>query len=254
MSRIVSSLKQIIEKEAFSPGYMGMVLNPFYFARKGLYKHVKALSGQITGRILDVGCGRKPYKNLFRYTEYIGIDIENPGHSHENEDIDIFYDGKTFPIPDANFDNVICNQVLEHVFTPDEFLKEINRVMKEGGNLLLTVPFVWDEHEQPYDYARYSSFGLKFLLEKNGFMVSQQIKSVNSIAVIFQLINAYINAYIFKKLMTKGKFFYYLALLFLIFPFNFAGSIFQRILPRNNDLYLDNIVLAKKINTPAISL
>ena len=61
---------------------------------------------------------------------------------------------------------MLCNQVLEHVFNPDEFLLKINRVLKNDGKLLLTVPFVWDEHEQPFDYARYSSFGLKALIEK----------------------------------------------------------------------------------------
>ena len=58
----------------------------------------------------------------------------------------------------------MCNQVLEHVFNPDDFVREIARVLKPGGALLLTVPFVWNEHEQPYDYARYSSFGLRAFL------------------------------------------------------------------------------------------
>jgi SAM-dependent methyltransferase len=66
--------------------------------------------------------------------------------------------------------------VLEHVFNPDDFLNEVNRVLKPSGKLLLTVPFVWDEHEQPYDYARYSSFGLRSLLEKHGFSIVKHEK------------------------------------------------------------------------------
>lgn len=242
MPSIRQSVKKLMQKEAFAPTALGTIVNPFYFARKGLHKNIQMLSGEISGKILDVGCGRKPYKNLFQYTEYIGIDIENPGHPHQEEDIDIFYDGKAFPLKDNEFDNIICNQVLEHVFTPDSFLKEINRVLKKDGKLLLTVPFIWDEHEQPNDFARYSSFGLKHLLEENGFTVCKQIKSVDNMSAIFQLINAYI----YKKLMTKGKIPYYLTLLLLIFPFNILGSIVSAILPSNEDLFLDNIILAQK--------
>ena len=75
-----------------------------------------------------------------------------------------------------SFDNVVCNQVLEHVFRPEVFLLEIHRVIKPGGNMLMSVPFIWDEHEQPWDYARYSSFGLKYLLENTGFEVIEQRK------------------------------------------------------------------------------
>jgi SAM-dependent methyltransferase len=242
MSTVKTKIKNVILREAFAPGLLGLALNPFYFARKGLYKNMKELSPLISGKILDVGCGRKPYKNLFQYSKYVGIDIENPGHPHTDEDIDIYYDGKSFPINDDEFDNVICNQVLEHVFTPDELLKEINRVLKKDGYLLLTVPFLWDEHEQPNDYARYSSFGLKFLLEKNGFAVQQHLKSVSTMAVIFQMFNAYVH----KKLMTKGRFLYYCTLFLIVFPTNVAGSIISAVLPKNDDLFLDNVVLAKK--------
>lgn len=236
-------IRKLINKETFNPSWVGMLVNPFYFARKGLYKGIRKSSEKISGRILDVGCGRKPYKELFSYTQYLGIDIDNPGHSHENEDVDIFYDGRKFPLDNDSFDSIICNQVLEHVFTPDELLQEINRVLRNDGYLLLTVPFVWDEHEQPNDYARYSSFGIKYLLEKNGFRIEHNEKSVNSLSVIFQLINAYF----YKKLMTRGKLLHYMAMLFLIFPVNLIGSIISGIFPDNDDLYLDNIILAKKI-------
>ena len=162
-------LKKYFYKQKFNPDILGLFINPFYFARRGLYINIRKYSSEISGRILDVGCGQKPYQGLFNFEKYIGMDIENEGHVHINEDIDVFYDGIKFPFNENNFDAIITNQVFEHVFNPDVFLKEIHRVLKYKGKLLLTVPFVWDEHEQPNDFGRYSSYGLKHELEKNGF-------------------------------------------------------------------------------------
>jgi ubiquinone/menaquinone biosynthesis C-methylase UbiE len=106
----------------------------------------------------------------------------------------IFYDSAHFPFADGEFDSALCSQVLEHVFTLDTFLAEINRVIKPGSKPLLTLPFVWDEYEQPYDFARYSSFGLKAFLERHGFEVLQQRKTLPDLRVIFQLVNGYLSS------------------------------------------------------------
>jgi len=107
----------------------------------------------------------------------------------------------------------------------------------------MTVPFVWDEHEQPYDYARYSSFGLQHILSKNGFEIIEHRKSNNGLEVIFQLINDYI----FKVTLTKSRYVNLLTTLLLMAPVNIIGLVVSSILPKNDDLYLDNIVLAKKV-------
>ena len=108
--------------------------------------------------------------------------------------------------------------------------------------MLLTVPFVWDEHEQPYDYAQYSSFGLRHLLEQNGFVILEHRKSMNDIRVIFQMMNAYT----YKKTIRGNFYLNPIVILILMAPFNIVGEILGWILPCNNDLYLDNIVLARK--------
>ena len=238
-----SILKYFI-REQFRPSILGVFINPFYFIRRNLYTNIKKLSGFISGKTLDVGCGQKPYESLFKSSEYIGMDIEVSGHDHATSKVDLFYDGKVFPVKDNEFDSIVCNEVLEHVFNPDDFVSEINRVLKLNGYLLITVPFIWDEHEQPYDYARYSSFGLKFLLEKQGFHIEKSIKSCNDLSVIFQLLNAYI----YKKIVKRRNIILFLLSLLLIIPFNIIGILFSKIFPKNNDLYLNNIILAKKIN------
>lgn len=100
---------------------MGLFTNPFYFARKRLYVHISELIKKLNGKILDVGCGQKPYRNLCNATEYIGLDIDTPLNRF-NKKADYFYDDKTMPFENNRFGGLICNQVFEHVFNSKEFL------------------------------------------------------------------------------------------------------------------------------------
>lgn len=235
-------LLKTLKKQAFFPGFLGLFTNPFYFARKGLYKHIQELAPQVKGTLLDVGCGQKPYRRLFNVNKYVGLEYDTP-QNRQSKKADHFYDGHTFPFQNDSFDNVISNQVLEHVFTPDQFLSEINRVLKKEGLFLLTVPFVWDEHEQPLDFARYSSFGLKYILENKGFEIIESRKSVDTIAVIFQLANDYL----YKTIVTRNTRLRRMLACLASIPCNLIGAILEKTLPPNKDLYLDNIVLARKI-------
>jgi SAM-dependent methyltransferase len=238
---MIKSLKQIIQKEQFEPTLLGVFLNPFFIARRGLLKSIRELGKNINGKTLDVGCGTKPYEKYFNCSEYVGLEIETT-LNRELKKADYFYNGKTFPFKDSEFDSVVTNQVLEHVFNPDEFLKEMNRVLKVEGKLLLTVPFVWDEHEQPYDYARYSSFGLKSLLEEHGFEVVKQQKSVNDFRVIIQLVNAYVYKKVHQLQLIRQ-----LTTISFCAVVNVIGLL-SALLPKNNDLYLDNVILARKVS------
>ena len=236
-----TKLKQLFEKEQFYPSLLGLFINPFYFARQGLVENIERFSLFVTGKTLDVGCGSKPYQKLFNVSEYIGLEIDSE-HNRKNKKADYFYQGDNFPFTDEEFDSVISNQVLEHIFNTDIFFSEINRVLKPQGVLLITVPFVWDEHEQPDDYARYSSFGLKYLLEKHGFKILEYRKSMNDVRIIFQLINAYL----YKKTVTSNQYINLITTILLMSSFNILGELLSRILPKNDDLYLDSIILAQK--------
>jgi SAM-dependent methyltransferase len=245
--KFIDEVKLILTREQFQPRFVALFTNPFYFARKGLYQHVESLSHFIEGKTLDVGCGQKPYKDLFHSSDYVGLELDLP-ENRASKQADYFYDGNVFPFADQSFDSVVANQVLEHVFNPAQFLTEIRRVIKDEGIILLTVPFVWDEHEQPFDYARYSSFGLKHLLNAHGFEILEFRKSMDDIRLIFQLINGFI----YKKALAENKFamnnkFVNLTLVaLLVAPFNILGELAAFIFPRNQDLYLDNIVVARK--------
>lgn len=235
-------MKRIIQREKFNPKFLGIFINPYYFNRRGLYKGVKENVHFLSGRLLDFGCGNKPYKDLLQVDEYIGLDIEESGHDHENEDIDVYYDGKTIPFEAEYFDSVFSSEVFEHVFELDSILKEINRVCKIDGHLLITVPFVWNEHEVPYDFGRYTSFGINYVLKENGFEVIKYSKTSNYIETLFQMWNTYLFQYILRKKWAQSLF-----TPFLISPITIVGILISKILPKNDSFFLNNVVVAKKI-------
>lgn len=236
-------LKEYCRRQMFFPGWLGVFVNPFYFARAGLRDAMIDLAPELTGRLLDVGCGTKPYRVLFTVDAYVGLDIDSDA-SRQRGVADHLYDGKTFPFGDGSFDAVLCNEVLEHVFNPDRFLEEIARVLKPGGKLLLTAPFVWDEHEQPYDYARYSSFGLRALLARQRLEIVQYKKLGADPSTIFQLANAYL----FKVIQGLPRPITLLLTATVMALINLLGLLARRLLPGNPDLFLDHAVLAEKLS------
>ncbi|MBL7699255.1 MAG: class I SAM-dependent methyltransferase [Chitinophagaceae bacterium] len=239
---IKSGLINFLQKQSFQPNLFGLFLNPFYFIRRGLFLNIKKMAPRLSGRLLDFGCGRKPYENLFSVDEYIGIDMENTGHEHKNSKIDVFYDGKNIPFPDNSFDSVFCSEVFEHIFNLDEIIVEIKRVMKTGGKMLITVPFAWHEHETPYDFGRYTSFGIKHLLDKHGFEVVEFQKSGNFARVHCQLTALYF----YSIINTKNKVLDFILRMLFIIPINVIGSILLILFPVNKTWYFNNVVLAVK--------
>lgn len=237
-------ISKIYKNQQYLVKPYSLVLNPFFIIRLGLYRSLKKNASLMNGRLLDFGCGSKPYQKLFVHVdEYIGLDMENPGHSHENEQIDVFYDGKTIPFPDAHFDSIFSSEVFEHIFELEASLSELNRVLKTNGQMLISVPFAWNEHEVPNDFGRYTSFGLKYLLEKSGFEIVNQEKTGHFAAVIAQ----YTALYIYELIKSKNKYLNMVSSMIFISPFILIGSILSFIMPRNRSLYFNNIILAKKV-------
>lgn len=225
----------------FLPNFRYVIRNPFYITRRHLYRNIQRLSGRFgQGMLLDIGCGTKPYQPLFVQTTYKGLDYRKAGEN-QNPHADYLYDGGRFPLKARMFEYALATEVLEHVFEPDLFIEEIARILKPGGFLLLTVPFMWDEHEQPYDYARYTSFGIKALLEKHGFQIVEQVKTGDYIETLGQLFCTYL-----YHVLSRHRITYKLSLPLLFAPIQVIAMALSKILPKNDGLYLDNIILCKK--------
>lgn len=117
-------------------------------------------------RVLDIGAGEAPYRELFFEHDYVTLDRADTMHSGA---VDIHGHADSIPVDDGSFDAVLCTQVLEHVAQPLDALSEFHRVLCPGGVLIATVPFVWEEHEAPFDYYRYTRYGIEHLAREVGF-------------------------------------------------------------------------------------
>ncbi len=118
--------------------------------------------------VLDVGAGDAPYRELFKHVNYMTSDWAESMHPGATA-ADVIAPADALPLEDETFQLVVCTEVLEHVPEPSAALSEFFRLLQPGGRLALTVPFVWELHELPHDYYRYTEPGLRYLLGKAGF-------------------------------------------------------------------------------------
>jgi SAM-dependent methyltransferase len=145
-----------------------------YLVRSSILRSLVLNLESLKGRLLDVGCGQSPYKPLLLSpngfaSEYIGLDLEaNPVHKNNP---DLLWDGNSIPLTDNYVDSVLLTEVLEHAPEPVLLLKEVSRVLKSGGRLFGTVPFLYPLHEVPWDFYRFTPFAIERFSKESGFNI-----------------------------------------------------------------------------------
>lgn len=239
----ISLLRENPNQIMFRTGFLGLLINPSYLIRAALYKAVSVAAVNMKGYILDFGCGSKPYAHLFVEADsYTGIDIEISGHDHQASQVDVFFDGANIPFPDEHFDGVVSFETLEHVFDIDHVAQEFHRVLKKDGQLLITIPFAWPEHEQPYDFGRYTCFGITTILAKHGFEIKQIQKTGGFFLAVSQLWIEYIRTLIFPR----SRAWRVIINMIFVFPVTALVIILNFFAPKNDNLYFNLVVEARK--------
>ncbi|WP_162250327.1 class I SAM-dependent methyltransferase [Pseudoxanthomonas sp. Root630] len=124
------------------------------------------------GVVLDVGCAsRWAEQALPPSCTYIGIDYPSTGTTLYEARPTVFANAERLPFGDETADTVLLSEVLEHLRNPQSALQEIRRVLKPDGRVLITLPFLYPIHDAPYDFQRYTSFGLQREVEAAGMRV-----------------------------------------------------------------------------------
>jgi SAM-dependent methyltransferase len=172
-----------------------------------LIRVLEGVAPQAGGRLLDVGCGDKPFERLFRpyVDEYVGIEHDATFNAtaakltHSRPDY--LYDGDRLPFEDGSFDTVLSIQVLEHTPRPRRLVAEMARVLNKDGVLILAAPFSFRLHEEPHDYFRYSPHGLSELCRDAGLVV----ESVRQVGSLWSLIAHKLNSYLALRVARAGS-------------------------------------------------
>ncbi len=223
-----------------------LLSNYLYIGKKLEIDAARRFCPELKGKILDIGCGTKPFKSLLdKDSLYIGME-----YSGLTQRPDLFGDANRLPFKDMSFDGVLLNEVIEHMPDPSKGIEEAYRVLKKDGKLFLTAPMYWRLHYAPQDYFRFTQYGLRHILTKGNFQVLQMERMGGFFSIVFlRLIDIFVTKILFSLMgllfIRRGK--YRLAAL-LMCPFSFIGYCLGRLLDNidNDDAFLFAALAVKR--------
>jgi SAM-dependent methyltransferase len=149
----------------------------------------KAIEPHASGHLLDLGCGKVPLYGMYRALVEDVTCVDWPNSTHGSRHVDHFVDlNGPLPFDPAMFDTILLTDVLEHIARPDELWREMTRVLRPGGKVIVTVPFLYPIHEEPHDYHRYTGYKLRHFCEAVGLFVIYLEPYGGALEVILDLV------------------------------------------------------------------
>jgi len=148
--------------------------------------------------VFNAGSGEGAYKDYFKHCSFLGMDLCVGDSTWDYSSINILGDLHNIPIADNTFDGAVCVVVLEHLHSPYKFFGELIRILKPGGVVFFVFPFMWELHQLPHDYFRFTEFGFRSLAERSGFKVEE----INKMGCYFRVMHyriASLLKYAYKK-------------------------------------------------------
>ena len=175
--------------------------------------------------LLDAGAGEGKYRDFFKHCKVIGLDKCVGDSSWDYSSLDVVGDIHCLPFADNSFDAVISIVVFEHLKNPFKAMKELSRVLKKGGKIFIVFPFLWEIHQRPYDFFRFTEYGFKELVSESGLKVIE----LKQLGCFFRVLH-YMVASLIKECRNN---FYALFVTFMLLPyiiiFLFVSDIIDRI-------------------------
>lgn len=178
--------------------------HPHFLELKSIQRAINyAVENYAYLKVLDIGCGNKPYLNLFntnsKVKEYIGCDIVQSS----NKSVDVICEATALMFSEGEFDVVFSSQTIEHVADFQQMLKEANRVLKSGGHIILAGPMYWPLHEEPYDFFRFTKHGFEYSLKRADFEIVEIISCGGKWALLGQVIIHTLPKWILKPKISR---------------------------------------------------
>jgi SAM-dependent methyltransferase len=192
--------------EAGLPRLSGLHVDPshaWFLHYRSLFADLQNTSRLARGRMLDIGCGNKPFEETFSRSvgTHVGCDIEQSSESRA----DVICLATNLPFKDESYGTVLITQVIEHVADHQAMLREAYRVLEANGVLILSGPMYWPLHEEPHDFFRFTEHGFRFVLEKIGFELIKIVNNGGKWALCGQvLIHTITNTRLNRPILIRG--------------------------------------------------
>ncbi|MDJ0677983.1 MAG: class I SAM-dependent methyltransferase [Calothrix sp. MO_167.B42] len=153
-----------------NPEYVGY--GSLFIASMQSQVYEKIINQHARGILLDLGCGNVPLYDMYKDKVIDNICVDWGNSLHKNSYLDYEFDlNAEIPLKSEQFDTILITDVLEHIANPNKLMSEVARLLKPSGKIILTVPFLYWLHEQPYDYFRYTAFALNMFCQTNNLTV-----------------------------------------------------------------------------------
>ncbi|MBW8015821.1 MAG: class I SAM-dependent methyltransferase [Planctomycetes bacterium] len=184
--------------------------SPIKIANEGLLKSMLHVAPKYAkGKLVDIGCGTKPYENIFRpYVDsYFGVDYKSSAESNygDQTNADLYVDCTETGIDKESYDTLLSTQVMEHIYDTDKYVKECHRLLKKGGKGIFTIPMSWRCHAEPYDYHRFTKYSLEKIFTSNGFDVIELTEIEGAFASSIQHLVVFLtNRHGFKNIIYRA--------------------------------------------------
>jgi len=243
---MLSKIRALLEPLSITP------IHPQWLAKKNdyvLYSYLKNIVSNHT--ILDIGCFNKWTKNYVPETcFYIGLDYYATAFNWYNSIPDIYGDALKLPFKEETIDTVLLLDVLEHLPDSNTALSEINRVLVSGGELIVRIPFLYPLHDEPLDFVRYTTHGLRKLANRNGFTIERCKSTGHPTETAALLTNIALSKTIITWIKNKNP----LAIFIIILPIfivasNLTARLFSLFSKKDSFMPYSYLLVLRKISS-----